>query len=226
MCADTLSSSFTHSPLISPWPCFDDDKFITDCKLAAVDCTTQMRYTKMGALVFSKDKVTGLPVDSSEELTLISERNKTNYFVPWSQYKMVQSSLQVMYSGETSDSSEVLIWKTSQNYSAIQKWLDDTAERRDRTDLENLYRMIENRSDLFLADHLRGYLGLPVSRRSFLEYLGFITAACMICFACIWCGKLCYPLIAEFVATRQRVSGQPEIREPEAALFTRVDTDC
>ena len=64
---------------------------------------------------FSKDNVTAMKLDSSDELNVVSEVGKTNYFVPWNKYKMVQSSLQIMYAADAPEFSRALQWNTSQS---------------------------------------------------------------------------------------------------------------
>lgn len=190
-CTERMEDRF--SPFKAPWQCFGENPASSGCKLSPVPCTTKMLFTKGGALVFSQDEVTAMPVDESVHLSIVSKAGKTTYFLGWDKYKHVQASRMVMYSPTANETATVLTWKSPQAKTNLRNWLKDSQIVRNRENITRLASLVNETAEMAMADYQVGYLGLNTSKRSFFETLAWIslgiTVLTTILYAVVQCLK-------------------------------------
>ena len=116
VCLQDLSDPF--SPNFKEIPCLGSN--ITDCKTSPTPCSPTMKFTRAGALVYSKDEILGLPVNKTTKLDIITAPNNSNHFVPWKDYALLQTGQKIMYSLDDADNAvELPTWKSTQAYEQL-----------------------------------------------------------------------------------------------------------
>ena len=158
------------SPSITHLPCLAEDT--VQCPLTPVPCHTKMVFTKAGALIFSQKDILVMKRGQSTRLTVASSTHKFSYFLEWQYYTMIQSDHRIMYSLDNSLTIRNLTWTAPSTSYTFREYLAKTSRHLIAANISLLQEKIENTTVLVHADLSPNFLGLNISRKSFLDFSG------------------------------------------------------
>ena len=164
-CQQNFENRF--SPSTQRLTCLNGD--IDMCELEATECSTTMKYTRGGALIYSEKDILALDRRTTTELTVVSEIGKFSYFFPWSHFSMIQTDRKVIYASDNSITIKRITWKTPQEKVSFDEYLRKRVDDEVDKNITKLKSEIQATNLIVAREYAPNYLGLGVNKNKFLE---------------------------------------------------------
>ena len=150
------------------------------CTTILTPCSPTIKFTKAGALIFSNEKVLGMPIGRSTTLDIISVEGRSTYFAPWEAYSLAQTGQKLISSLEYAEDAITLsLWEEPSKIKLLYESIRARARILQRQNLTTLRKIVDNTNDIIFEDLQPNFLnlGVSVTKKKFLEYFAYLSMA-------------------------------------------------